>query len=370
MFSMALWMAALVAPRQLVAGDLHGLNTLEYQPAKVAAREGHCDSGRGLPLSLFGIPDMQAATMRSAIAIPKLGSLILTHDPDGALKGLKDFPRENWPNVDILFWTFRLMVGLGLLMIAMGLWSLVQRGRGRLYDARWLMRMMLAMGPMGFVALVSGWFTTEVGRQPYTIYGLLRTADSVSPIASPAVGASLVAFVVVYLTVFGAGRCSTSSGSWRAGPAPSHAARDPAHPVGRHHARRRCCRTSRSMMPPIDLPVIWAGLIAFAVLAYVVLDGFDLGLGILFPLLGGESDRDTAMNAWRRCGTATRPGWCSAAAGCWLPSRWPMRWCCRRFMRRYWQCCSGLSSAASPSSSAGGPGAASRGGMRRSSAAR
>jgi cytochrome d ubiquinol oxidase subunit I len=205
MFSMALWMAALVAPLQLVAGDLHGLNTLEYQPAKVAAIEGHFESGRGLPLYLFGIPDMEAGTMRSAIAVPKLGSLILTHDPNGAIKGLKDFPRENWPNVNVLFWTFRLMVGLGLVMIAMGLWSLVQRGRRRLYDARWLMRMMVAMGPMGFVALVAGWFTTEVGRQPFAIYGLLRTADSVSPIASPAVGASLFAFVAIYLTVFGAG---------------------------------------------------------------------------------------------------------------------------------------------------------------------
>jgi cytochrome d ubiquinol oxidase subunit I len=205
MFSMALWMAALVAPLQLVAGDLHGLNTLEYQPAKVAAIEGHFESGRGLPLYLFGIPDMEAGTMRSAIAVPKLGSLILTHDPNGAIRGLKDFPRENWPNVNVLFWTFRLMVGLGLVMIAMGLWSLVQRGRRRLYDARWLMRMMVAMGPMGFVALVAGWFTTEVGRQPFAIYGLLRTADSVSPIASPAVGASLLAFVAIYLTVFGAG---------------------------------------------------------------------------------------------------------------------------------------------------------------------
>src|SRR5262245_53883715 len=149
MFSMALWLSARVAPLQLTAGDLHGLNTLEYQPAKVAAMEGHFESGRGLPLYLFGIPDMQAETMRSAIAIPKLGSLILTHDPEGAIKGLKDFPRENWPNVTILFWSFRLMVGLGLLMIAMGLWSLVQRARGRLYDARWLMRMMVVMGPMG-----------------------------------------------------------------------------------------------------------------------------------------------------------------------------------------------------------------------------
>jgi cytochrome d ubiquinol oxidase subunit I len=205
MFSMALWMAALVAPLQLIAGDLHGLNTLEYQPAKVAAMEGHFESGRGLPLYLFGIPDMEAGTMRSAIAIPKLGSLILTHDPDGEVKGLKAFPRENWPNVDIVFWSFRLMVGLGLLMIAMGLWSLVQRARGRLYEARWLKRMMVAMGPMGFVALIAGWFTTEVGRQPFTIYGLLRTSESVSPIASPAVGASLIAFVAIYLTVFGAG---------------------------------------------------------------------------------------------------------------------------------------------------------------------
>src|SRR5262249_35232469 len=205
MFSMALWMAALVAPLQLIAGDLHGLNTLEYQPAKVAAMEGHFESGRGLPLYLFGIPDMQAATMRSAIAIPKRGSLSLTHDPEGAIKGLKDFPRENWPNVTILFWSFRLMVGLGLLMIAMGMWSLVQRGRRRLYDSRWLMRMMLAMGPMGFVALVSGWLTPEAAPPPSPISGLLLTAESEPPPAGPAVGVSLVAFVIIFLTAFGAG---------------------------------------------------------------------------------------------------------------------------------------------------------------------
>jgi cytochrome d ubiquinol oxidase subunit I len=206
MFSMSMWMAALVAPLQIVAGDLHGLNTLEHQPAKVAAMEGHFEAEqRGAPLILFGWPNMEAAETQYAIAIPKLGSLILKHDADAPIRGLKSFPREDWPRVPIVFWSFRVMVGLGLLMVLVGAISLLLRWRGRLYDTRWFARMVLAMGPSGFVALLAGWFVTETGRQPFTVYGLLRTADSVSPIASPALAGSLLAFVGVYLVVFGAG---------------------------------------------------------------------------------------------------------------------------------------------------------------------
>ncbi len=206
MFSMAMWMAALVAPLQLVAGDLHGLNTLKHQPAKVAAMEGHFEAEqKGAPLILFGLPDTQAGETRYAIALPKLGSLLLTHRLDGTVKGLKSWPREDWPRVPIVFWSFRVMVGLGLLMIATGIVSLWLRWRGKLYDTPLFARWCLYMGPSGFIALLAGWFVTETGRQPYTVYGLLRTADSVSPIGSPGVAFSLIAFVAVYLVVFGAG---------------------------------------------------------------------------------------------------------------------------------------------------------------------
>jgi cytochrome d ubiquinol oxidase subunit I len=137
--------------------------------------------------------------------VPKLGSYILTHDWEGEVKGLKAWPRPERPNSPIVFWSFRIMVGIGVLMVLTGLWSLVQRMRGRLYDSAMLLRLTVLMGPLGFVAVLAGWITTEVGRQPYTVYGLLRTAQSVSPIALPGVAGSLVAFIVVYLAVFGAG---------------------------------------------------------------------------------------------------------------------------------------------------------------------
>jgi cytochrome d ubiquinol oxidase subunit I len=205
MFSMAMWMAVLVTPVQIVAGDLHGLNTLEYQPAKIAAMEGHYETRSGAPLLLFGLPDNSAGETRAAIEIPKLGSLILTHDPNGTIIGLKHWPRADWPNALLIFWTFRVMVGLGFAMLGLGIWSLMARLRRNLATARLLQRAAVVMAPSGFVAVVAGWITTEAGRQPYTVYGLLRTLDSASPIAAPAVGASLAGFAIVYFAVFGAG---------------------------------------------------------------------------------------------------------------------------------------------------------------------
>ncbi len=206
MFSMAMWMAALVAPVQIFVGDLHGLNTLEHQPAKVMAMEGHYQSHpAGAPLILFGIPDDDAQRMTHAVEIPKLSSLILKHDLDAPLAGLDTIAPDARPPVEVVFWSFRVMVGLGFLMLALGMASLLARAARKLYDWRWLHRFALWMGPSGFVAVIAGWITTEVGRQPYTIYGLLRTADSVSPLAAPAVATSLIAFVVVYFAVFGMG---------------------------------------------------------------------------------------------------------------------------------------------------------------------
>ncbi len=201
MFSMAMWMAALVAPLQILAGDQHGLNTLEHQPAKIAAIEGHFDGEKRAPLILFGMPDMANARTNYKIEIPLAGSLILTHSLDGYVPGLKDFPRENWPPSPVVFWSFRIMVGLGFAMAGLGLFGLFARRRGTFYDNRWLHRAALAMGPAGFIAVLAGWVTTEVGRQPFVVQGLLRTADAASPIAAPAVAASLVGFIVVYAIV-------------------------------------------------------------------------------------------------------------------------------------------------------------------------
>ena len=205
MLSMAMWMAAIVAPLQLVAGDMHGLNTLEYQPAKIAAMEGHYETKKGAPLILFGIPDDEAMEINSIVEIPKLGSMILKHDFDAEIKGLRDFPADEVPPAEIIFWSFRIMVGIGMAMIALGFWSLFLRYKNLFYSTRLFHQICLLMGPAGFIAVIAGWVTTEVGRQPFTVYGLLRTVDSVSPIDAPAVATSLLVFIVTYFLVFGAG---------------------------------------------------------------------------------------------------------------------------------------------------------------------
>ena len=207
MFSMAMWMAVLVAPLQIAMGDAHGLNTLEYQPAKIAAMEGDFDpSGPdGAPLILFGLPNMDQQRTEYEISIPHLSSLILTHSWSGKVPGLKEFPPSERPDASIIFWTFRVMVAMGFLMFGVGLLSLWLRWKGLLYDSPWMHRIAVAMAPSGFIALLCGWMTTEIGRQPYTVYGVLRTADSVSPIGLPGVAASLALFAVVYFVVFSAG---------------------------------------------------------------------------------------------------------------------------------------------------------------------
>ncbi|MWD29992.1 cytochrome ubiquinol oxidase subunit I [Aquicoccus sp. SCR17] len=206
MFSMAMWMAAVVAPLQILIGDQHGLNTLEHQPVKVMAMEGHFDSHPdGAPLYLFGWPDQEEGRLRYALGIPKLSSLILKHHWDAPLEGLDTVPDDEEPPVAVVFWSFRIMVGLGFLMLGVGMWSLWARVRGRLYDDRWLHRAALVMGPSGLVAVIAGWVTTEVGRQPWVVHGVLRTAEGVSPVGAQAVSASLMAFVVIYFVVFGAG---------------------------------------------------------------------------------------------------------------------------------------------------------------------
>lgn len=206
MFSMAMWMAAIVAPLQILAGDAHGLNTLEHQPVKIMAMEGHYESHPdGAPLILFGIPNAAEKRIDYAIEIPKVSSLILKHDLNAPMLGLDTVDDALEPPVAIVFWSFRIMVGLGFAMLGLGLWSLIARARRRLYQAPMLHRAAVFMGPMGFVAVLAGWITTEVGRQPFTVYGLLKTADSASSIDAAAVGASLIAFILVYFALFGIG---------------------------------------------------------------------------------------------------------------------------------------------------------------------
>lgn len=207
MLSMAMWMAVLVAPIQAVVGDLHGLNTLEYQPAKIAAIEGHWENkpGEATPLTLIGWPDMQREETRFAVSIPYLASLILTHSLNEQVPALKEFAPEDRPNSTIVFWTFRIMVLLGLLMITVGIWSLWLRWRGRLYSSRLFLRLVLLMGPSGILAILMGWYTTEIGRQPWVVYGLMRTNDAASGHGVLHMSITLGLFVVIYIAVFGAG---------------------------------------------------------------------------------------------------------------------------------------------------------------------
>jgi len=204
MMGMALIMALFVAPLQLFIGDLHGLNTLKYQPVKVAAMEGIWETEKGAALRVFGIPDEKEEVTKYSIEIPKLASLILTHDPEGEIKGLKEWAPEDRPPVAIVFWSFRVMVGIGLCMILTGIWGAVLFLRKKLFDSRAYQLWCMGMMPMGFVAILAGWFVTEVGRQPWVAYGIIRTRDAVSPVLGEYVALSLMAFIVVYITIFGA----------------------------------------------------------------------------------------------------------------------------------------------------------------------
>jgi cytochrome d ubiquinol oxidase subunit I len=205
-FSMAMWMILLTVPIQIAVGDAHGLNTLKYQPAKIAAMEGLWETEKGgTSLNLVGWPDMKNERTDYTVKVPHLGSLILTHSWDGEIKGLKEFAPEDRPNSTIVFWSFRIMVGMGLLMLLLGVCGLVLRRKQGLYESRWLQRFALAMGPSGLVALLAGWVTTEAGRQPWVVYGVLRTADASSALSAEQVGTSLMIFVIVYFLVFGTG---------------------------------------------------------------------------------------------------------------------------------------------------------------------
>ena len=242
MMKMALGLLTILVPVQIELGDLHGLNTLKYQPEKIAAIEADWNTGRRIPLILFAIPDDTNATDHDELAIPGLGSLILTHDPNGLVRGLKEWPRDERPRVAFPFFAFRIMVGLGLLMFALIAWRWWVRLRGRLFTSRVFLRACEFAAPIGFLAVLAGWTTTETGRQPWTVYGLLRTADSVSPSLNGAdVAISFAGYVIVYLIMYPVGIRHMIRLVQR-GPAPHATEPDPiesghpGRPIGALHA--------------------------------------------------------------------------------------------------------------------------------------
>jgi len=201
-------MMLLVTPVQLELGDAHGLNTLKHEPAKIAAIEGHWQNvpGQSVPLILFGWPDMTAETTRYALEVPVLGSLILTHDWNGHIPGLKEFAPDDRPNSTVIFWTFRLMVGLGMPMLLLGVSSAWLGWRGRLFQSPLFLRFAVLMGPAGLLAILAGWITTEMGRQPWVVYGLLKTSDARSPnVSLTEIVISLTAYIVVYVILIAVG---------------------------------------------------------------------------------------------------------------------------------------------------------------------
>lgn len=206
MLTTTLTLLAVLVPLQILLGDMHGLNTLEYQPAKLAAIEAHWNSEARAPLALFAIPDETAETNHAVLEVPLLGSLILTHDVNGVVPGLKDFPASDRPPVAVPFFAFRIMVGLGLLMLALVVLGWALHFAGRLFTSDWFLKALMWCGPIGFLAVLAGWTTTEVGRQPWTVYGLLRTGDSVTPsLTGGDVLISLLGYGVVYLVVYPVG---------------------------------------------------------------------------------------------------------------------------------------------------------------------
>jgi cytochrome d ubiquinol oxidase subunit I len=235
--TMAIGMLALVAPLQLLAGDASGKQVLRVQPAKLAAIEAFWDTKSGQAFHIAAWPDRATASNRWELSIPRLGSLITAGSADARIKGLKDFAPRDRPPVFVVFWAFRVMVGLGLAMIGLGIWGAWLVWRRRLGQAIWFLRAAVAMGPAGFVAVVSGWIVAEVGRQPYVIYGVLRTADAVSPVTATEVSVSLVAFMAIYALIFSVGVLYIlrliAEGPLAKGPASSlEAARAPANALG------------------------------------------------------------------------------------------------------------------------------------------
>ena len=289
---MAIAMFAVVAPLQLVVGDYAGKHVRLDQPSKLAAIEAFWDTKSGESFDIIAWPDRKIAGNRFAISIPRLGSLITAGNERATIIGLKAFAPRDRPPVFIVFWAFRVMAGLGLAMIGLGLWGAFLWWRGGPERSRLFLRAATLMGPTGFVAVIAGWTVAEVGRQPWVIWHVMRTAVGVSPIGARQVSASLLGFLIVYAVIFAAGALFILR-LIAVGPAPETAAPSDAAraPLGRPWRPPRWSPE----MTGLDLPLIACAVIAAAVLFYVLLDGFDLGVGILFPLARSTADRDTMM---------------------------------------------------------------------------
>jgi cytochrome bd ubiquinol oxidase subunit I len=206
MIAMGVILASVLVPTQALIGDAQGRNTLAHQPQKLAAIEGLWETGAGVPAVLLALPDQAAARNRAELAIPKLGSLYLTHSWNGVVHGLKDFPAGDRPPVAPVFFGFRVMVGMWAIMFALTIWAWWLAWRKQLFVNPSFLSAATWAIPVGYVAVTAGWITTEVGRQPYVVYGLLRTADAVSPtLTGSDVLASLLSYIAVYVVIFGAG---------------------------------------------------------------------------------------------------------------------------------------------------------------------
>ena len=235
--------------------------------------------------------------------IPALGSLILTHEWDGEIKGLKSFPPEDRPNPIIPFFAFRIMVGIGLIMIAVGIVGSVLWLTGRLYSSRWFLRVLTWVSPLGFLAVLAGWFTAEVGRQPWTVYGVLRTADAVSPVPGGKRARLAHSFRARLRHRVRRGpllHCQARAARARRDPARPREGRGRSLPQALGSFRQPMTGAAASQMTeflPVILPLVWAAILALAVFLYVLLGGYDLGLGALFPLAPSHKDRDAMMNS-------------------------------------------------------------------------
>jgi len=197
---------AVLAPLQMFVGDMHGLDTLKHQPVKVAAMEGAWETREGLPLLLFAIPSQSAERNYLEIGIPKLASIILTHDPDGEVKGLKEWAPEDRPHVFTVFWSFRVMVGIGVFMILVALTGAFLLWRGTLFTHTLFLRVVSMMAPLPFLAVLAGWFVTEAGRQPWLVYGLMRVEEGITPsLTGWMVLLTLIGYLLVYAAIFAAG---------------------------------------------------------------------------------------------------------------------------------------------------------------------
>ena len=302
MLSMTLWLLTVLVPLQFLLGDAHGLNTLEHQPAKLAAIEAIWDTHSRVPLNLFAIPDEKAETDRYVVAIPDLGSLILTHDPNGVVHGLKDWPADQRPSpVIVPFFGFRIMVGIAVVMLGVVAASLWLRWRGELFDARWFLWCCTLASPLGFVAVLAGWATTEVGRQPWTVYGLLRTAQFRVSVADGLRRRDLVRRLLPCLPrhVLRRPRADDRIIPTRSCRGGDRARADRKRPACAAGPGAPIDRGGAAVMtqPVLDLVPAWTLVLGVGVFFYVLLDGFDLGVGILYGFAPNRDARNLVMNS-------------------------------------------------------------------------